>query len=43
LIVAEQNLVADSVDIEAGLIPTDALHIEGRTERGLEEVEVDIG
>jgi hypothetical protein len=43
LIVAEQYIVADSVDIEAGLIPTDALHIEGRTERGLEEVEVDIG
>ena len=42
LIVAEQNLVADSVDVEAGLIPTDALHIEGRTERG-EEVKVDIG
>src|SRR6476469_366025 len=42
-IVAEQNLVADSVDVEAGLIPTDALHIEGRTERGLEEVKVDIG
>jgi predicted RNA-binding protein YlqC (UPF0109 family) len=43
LIVAEQNLVADSVDVEAALIDADALQVEGWTERGFEEIEVDVG
>ena len=41
--VAEQNLVADSVNVETALIDADAPQVEGWTERGFEEIEVDVG
>ena len=43
LIVAEQNLVADSVNEEAALFDADAPQVEGWTERRFEEIEVDVG
>ena len=41
-VVAEQRLVADPIDEEAGRVDAHALQIERGAERGLEEIEMNV-